>query len=278
MADPEGDGAARVYRFSDVSLHRALDSGLDAAAIEEFLDTHSEDRLPQSLRYLVRDVARRHGALTVGAAGSWLRVEDEALLEAIVADPALAGAGLERVAPTVVVAAVGERELHRLLAGAGHRASRRRPAPGGTGIGAVPTTDSGMGTAAVAPAGPRQAGPRVGPLDSVFPAPVRAVRWTPSEEEVAAQVARLRSAPRPAPSGPGTEEAVVLLRHAARQRTEVDLVTVDQRGHRQSLRVVPLAVAGGRVRCLVPDREAETVVPLHRVVSAEPAAPADDRR
>jgi hypothetical protein len=278
MADPEGDGAARVYRFSDDSLHRALDSGLDAAAIEEFLDTHSEDRLPQSLRYLVRDVARRHGALTVGAAGSWLRVEDEALLEAIVADPALAGAGLERVAPTVVVAAVGERELHRLLAGAGHRASRRRPAPGGTGIGAVPTTDSGMGTAAVAPAGPRQAGPRVGPLDSVFPAPVRAVRWTPSEEEVAAQVARLRSAPRPAPSGPGTEEAVVLLRHAARQRTEVDLVTVDQRGHRQSLRVVPLAVAGGRVRCLVPDREAETVVPLHRVVSAEPAAPADDRR
>src|SRR5690606_18332251 len=32
MADPEGDGAARVYRFSDDSVHRALDVGLDADA------------------------------------------------------------------------------------------------------------------------------------------------------------------------------------------------------------------------------------------------------
>ncbi|MDI3331367.1 MAG: helicase-associated domain-containing protein [Micrococcus sp.] len=269
MADAEGDGAARVYRFSDDSLHRALDSGLDAAAIEEFLDTHSEDELPQSLRYLVRDVARRHGALTVGTAGSWLRVEDEALLEAIVADPALAGAGLERVAPTVVVAAVGERDLHRMLTAAGHRAARRLSAQGGSGTAA----DPGTGTAGLEASGPRPSSLVAGAVDSVFPAPVRAVRWAPSEEELAAQVARLRAAPRPAPTGPGTEEAVVLLRHAARQRTEVDLVTVDQRGHRQSLRVVPLAVAGGRVRCLVPAREAETVVPLHRVVSAEPAAP-----
>ena len=57
--------------------------------------------------------------------------------------------------------------------------------------------------------------------------------------------------------------------------TQDYLVTVDQRGHRQALRVVPLAVAGGRVRCLVPSREAETVVPLHRVVSAEPAEPSE---
>ncbi|MCY1158342.1 MAG: hypothetical protein MOP51_1366, partial [Citricoccus sp.] len=276
MADAEGDGAARVYRFSDDSLYRALDTGLDASAIEQFLDSHSEDELPQSLRYLVRDVARRHGALAVGAAGSWLRVEDEALLDVIVADPALADAGLERVAPTVAVSTVGERELHKMLADAGHRSSRRRHTPASHGAaapsGTGPGTGSGTGAADVGPSRPRRATPEAGALDSVFPAPVRAVRWTPSEEELAAQVARLRAAPRPSPSGPGTEEAVVVLRHAARQRTEVDLVTVDQRGHRQALRVVPLAVAGGRVRCLVPSREAETVVPLHRVVSAEPAA------
>jgi len=276
MADAEGDGAARVYRFSDDSLHRALDTGLDAAAIEEFLDSHSEDELPQSLRYLVRDVARRHGALTVGPAGSWLRVEDEALLDAILADPALADAGLDRVAPTVVVSAVGERQLHTMLADAGHRSSlRRMRTPGSSRIAETSGTASGTGMADVAPPRLRRATPEAGAVDSVFPAPVRAVRWTPSEEELAAQVTRLRAAPRPAPTGPGTEEAVVLLRHAARQRTAVDLVTVDQRGHRQSLRVVPLVVAGGRVRCLVPSRDAETVVPLHRVVSAEPAESAE---
>jgi hypothetical protein len=276
MADAEGDGAARVYRFSDDSLHRALDSGLDPSSIEEFLDTHSGDELPQSLRYLVRDVARRHGALTVGAAGSWLRVEDEALLDAIVADPDLADAGLVRVAPTVVAAAVGEQDLHRMLAAAGHRAARRRSTVEATG-GAAARETRETGAADVAPSGLRPAMLRGGTVDAVFPRPVRAVRWTPSEEELAAQVERLRAAPRPVPSGPGAEEAVALLRHAARHRTEVDLVTVDQHGDRQSVRVVPLAVAGGRVRCLVPARDAETMVPLHRVVSAEPAGPLSRR-
>ena len=104
-----------------------------------------------------------------------------------------------------------------------------------------------------------------------IPEPVRAVRWTPGEDELDAQIARLRSAPRPAPSGPGPEEAVALLRHAARSRSAVRLTTVDRRGDRLSQRVVPLAVAGGRVRALVPEREAETVIPLHRVVAAEHA-------
>ncbi|MEW1981032.1 helicase-associated domain-containing protein [Citricoccus sp. NPDC079358] len=248
MAEVEGDGAARVYRFSDASVHRALESGSNAEELEAFLEDHSEDAIPQSLRYLIRDVARRHGTLTLGDAGAWLRSDDEDLLDVIVADPALATAQLERLAPTVVVAGVGPAVLHRMLAEAGHRSAsaRRGPTRG-------PAAEGGRRT---------HAG------DGVFPEPVRAVRWSPSEEELAAQIARLRSAPQPAPSGAGTEEAVAVLHQAARQRTEVDLVTVDQRGQRQSRRVVPLAVAGGRVRCLVPDREAETVVPLHRIVSA----------
>ncbi len=249
MAEVEGDGTARVYRFSDASLHRALEAGSTADELEAYLEDHSEDAIPQSLRYLIRDVARRHGTLTVGATGAWLRSEDEDLLDVIVADPALAAARLERLAPTVVVAGVGPAALHRMLTEAGHRA-------GSAPVGA-PHDDRPSGSAPRAHAG-----------GGTFPEPVRAVRWSPSEEELAAQIARLRSAPQPAPSGAGTEEAVAVLHQAARQRTEVDLVTVDQRGQRQSRRVVPLAVAGGRVRCLVLDREAETVVPLHRVVSA----------
>lgn len=259
MADPEGDGAARVYRFSDHSVHRALDAGLDADAVEEFLAAHSTDEVPQSLRYLVRDVARRHGALSVGAAGSWLRVDDAPALEAILADPAVAAAGLERLAATVAVAAVDDGELHRILTAAGHRPARRH------------------GTAGPAPAPTRQEPPPgATTAPSPFPAPVRAARWSPTEEELTAQVALLRAAPRPAPSGSGPEESVALLRHAARHGTEVDLVTVDRVGGRRSRRVVPLAVAGGRLRCRVTGGghgDTEAVVPLHRVVAAEPAGP-----
>lgn len=256
MADPEGDGAATVYRFSDDSVHRAFDAGLDADAVEEFLAAHSTDEVPQALRYLVRDVARRHGAVSVGPAGSWLRVDDAPALEAILADPAVAAAGLERLAPTVAVAVVDDQELHRLLTAAGHRPSRRH---GTAGPGPAPTRQE-----------PR---PDATTTASPFPAPVQAARWSPSEEELSAQVARLREAPRPAPSGTGPEESVALLRHAARHGTELDLLTVDREGRRQWRRVVPLAVAGGRLRCRVTDGDTEAVVPLHRVVAASPAGP-----
>ncbi|MGM7669573.1 helicase-associated domain-containing protein [Microbacterium sp. A93] len=257
LAEVEGDGAARIYRFTDASLHGALDGGTTASEIETFLTDHSEDPIPQSLQYLIRDVARRHGLLTVGSAGAWLQSEDTDLLDVITADPAMAPARLERLAPTVVTAGVGPAALHRTLTAAGHRAALLRPAGGEDG-----------------PAEEIQRARRQLSEASAFPEPVRSVRWGPSEEELAAQIARLRSAPRPAPSGPGPEEAVAVLRQATRQRTEVDLVTVDQRGRRQSRRVVPLAVAGGRVRCLVPAQDAETVVPLHRVVSAAPVTAA----
>ncbi len=267
MAEVEGDGTARVYRFTDASLHAALDAGDTAAGIEQFLAEHSEDEVPQALRYLVRDVDRRHGVLTAGAAAAWLRSEDEDLLDVIVADPAMSPAELERLAPTVVVAGVGPRDLHRLLAEAGHRAALRRtpsdpvdvPGAGGT-VGA----DAG----APSPRRDRRAALADQAGAHPFPDPVRTTAWGPDSEELAAQIARLRAAPRPVPSGPGPEEAVAVLRAAARQQARVDLVTVDQRGSRRSHRVVPLAVAGGRVRCLVPDRDAEIVVPLHRVVSA----------
>lgn len=257
LAEVEGDGAARIYRFTDASLHAAMDGGATAPQIEAFLAGHSEDAIPQSLAYLIRDVARRHRLLTVGSAGAWLRSEDTDLLDLIVADPAMSPARLERLAPTVVVAGVAPQALHRALAAAGHRAALLRTAEDEDG-----------------PAAARQRNRRAASESNAFPEPVRAVRWGPSAEEVTAQIARLRSAPRPAPSGPGPEEAVAVLRQATRQRLEVDLVTVDERGRRQSRRVVPLAVAGGRVRCRVPDQDAETVVPLHRVVSAAPAGTA----
>ena len=63
----------------------------------------SRTPVPQSLTYLVDDVARRHGGLRAGSAGAYLRGDDEALVTEVLADRRLAVLSLRRLAPTVLV-------------------------------------------------------------------------------------------------------------------------------------------------------------------------------
>ena len=70
--------------------------------------------MPQSLSYLVDDVARRHGRLRGGAAASFLRCDDEALLAEVLANPVAAEHDLRLIAPTVVIS---PDPLHEVLAG-----------------------------------------------------------------------------------------------------------------------------------------------------------------
>lgn len=95
--------AAAVWRFSPASIRRALDAGDDPEDLIDQLRTIADGGVPQPLEYLVRDVARRHGRLRGGAAGCYLRSDDEPLLAEIVADRKLTKLKLRRVAPTVVV-------------------------------------------------------------------------------------------------------------------------------------------------------------------------------
>ncbi|MBR7678422.1 helicase-associated domain-containing protein, partial [Streptomyces daliensis] len=80
LADVESKGGATVYRFSPASVRRGLDAGLTATDVHAFLAAHSRTPVPQPLTYLVDDVARRHGRLRVGAASSYVRCDDDALL------------------------------------------------------------------------------------------------------------------------------------------------------------------------------------------------------
>jgi hypothetical protein len=57
--------------------------------------------VPQPLSYLVEDVARRYGRVRVGAAPSLLTCDDPALLDQILAEPAVVAHSPRRVAPTV---------------------------------------------------------------------------------------------------------------------------------------------------------------------------------
>ena len=47
----------------------------------------SRTPVPQSLSYLIDDLARRHGALRTGTASAYLRCEDEALLARVLVRP-----------------------------------------------------------------------------------------------------------------------------------------------------------------------------------------------
>ena len=68
-----------MRRALDAGRTGARDRGVDRAALAH--------PVPQSLSYLIDDLARRHGALRTGTASSYLRCEDEALLARVLVRP-----------------------------------------------------------------------------------------------------------------------------------------------------------------------------------------------
>ncbi|MFF4352175.1 helicase-associated domain-containing protein [Streptomyces sp. NPDC001530] len=104
LADVESKGGATVYRFTPGSVRRALDAGRSASDLHAFLAAHSRTPVPQPLAYLIDDVARKHGHLRIGAASAYVRCDDEALLNEILADKRSQGLRLGRLAPTVLAA------------------------------------------------------------------------------------------------------------------------------------------------------------------------------
>ncbi|ETK36070.1 helicase-associated domain-containing protein [Microbispora sp. ATCC PTA-5024] len=102
-ADRESQGSASVWRFGPASVRRALDAGETA---ESLIDDLAEvGTLPQPLTYLIRDVARRHGEVTVSSVGCIIQGSDPALLAEIAAHRRLARLGLRLLAPTVLASA-----------------------------------------------------------------------------------------------------------------------------------------------------------------------------
>lgn len=104
LADVESKGGATVYRFTPGSVRRALDAGRSASDLHAFLSEHSRTPVPQPLTYLIDDVARRHGHLRIGSASAYVRCDDDALLNEIIADKRSQGLRLRRLAPTVLAA------------------------------------------------------------------------------------------------------------------------------------------------------------------------------
>ncbi len=258
MADAESHGGATVYRFSASSVRRALDIGRTAAELHDLLARHSSTPVPQPLSYLVDDVARRHGHLRAGTATAYLRCDDEAALDAILADKRTAALGLRRLAPTVVVSRQPVRALVDELRALGYP-----PVPE-TPDGALLLTETRVGRTAESPARSGAVGPRE-PEPEALAAAVRAVRAgdrARASRPAGATIGQLRRT--------GSTEAVEVLRSALAGGWSVWMGYVDQQGGARDRIVDPVRIDGGWLTAYDHAAGEARTFALHRITGAAP--------
>ncbi|WP_113716886.1 helicase-associated domain-containing protein [Arthrobacter dokdonensis] len=280
LAEPEGRGAAGVYRFTPASVQRAVGAGRTAAGILDFLAAHSATPVPQPLAYLVTDSAARHGRFTVGAASAVVSTEDPGLMAELLAGGLGARLRLTAVSPTVAVSALAPAELARAMLDAGHspalaggtpaagqvpdrgrRAARAAQHPAVAPweaarllAGEGPATDAwepGEGLAGDRQEGGPGVGPPLGPAEAQLAVLRSRPAWTPGRGEAAPALVREQ------------------LQRAIRARADVWLTTVGSDGRPERLRLHPVTVAEGRVRALDRERDSERVFTMHRVMDVE---------
>ncbi|WP_448070972.1 helicase-associated domain-containing protein [Georgenia yuyongxinii] len=290
-AEAESRGAALTVRFTAESVRRALDAGLAADELLTALAERSRTPLPQPLEYLVRDVARRHGQLRVGAASAYLRVEDAAAAATLLGNPALADLALRTIAPTVLVSPAGPGEMLDALHGAGLAPVLEGP-DGAVVLSGLGTTLTSGTTAHAGSVGRRAARARGRGRRGTsrglptFPgAATSTYTRVLDEADLAAVTARMRAGEErirrdaarggePAPAATDPVHALAVLREAAAAGTAVEIVLVGATGRPERRRVRPVHVDGGRVRVTDLERETELTVAIHRIsaVGAVPGA------
>lgn len=269
-ADVESRGGATVYRFGPASVRRALDAGMTGEDLLARLTGASRTPVPQPLAYLVADTARRHGRIRVGAAGSYLRSDDESTLAEILADSRTSALRLRRLAPTVLAA----------------------QAPPGTvldvlrGMGLAPAAESPDGDLFLRrPAehrAPARSRPR--PVTALPPPPprpvladvVRALRAADTarrgRDDVLAREAATTGKPPPLEV---TDPALALsvLREAAASRRSLWIGYVDATGASGRRLVDPVTVEAGRVIAFDQGARELRTFSIHRVTGVAPGVP-----
>ncbi|MEV5601563.1 helicase-associated domain-containing protein [Streptomyces sp. NPDC052299] len=260
LADVESKGGATVYRFTPGSVRRALDAGQTAADLHAFLATHSRTPVPQPLSYLIDDVARRHGHLRIGAASSYVRCDDEAVLGEILADKRSAALRLRRIAPTVLAA----------------RADPASLLDGLREMGYAPAAESADGDVLITRAGAHRTPPRSAPAPvpegppvpdtTLLGAAVRAIR---AGDDAATVVhAQKDTAPATPPGAlPRTTaaETLVTVQAAAMTGSAVWIGYVNADGAASQRVIAPVRVEGGYVTAYDHTADEIRTYPLHRI-------------
>ncbi|QOT21623.1 helicase-associated domain-containing protein [Paenarthrobacter sp. YJN-D] len=250
MADAEGQGPASIYRFSAITIRRALDAGQDAESLLAFLREHSATEVPQPLAYLIQDTASRHGRLRIGTSASFIQSDDETAISDLLQEARTSVLSLVRIAPTVLTSSASPRETARVLRELGLSPAVQE---------AEPAVVRFKRTTAV----PGSARP-------VYTAP----RTAPPDDDVEAQLTVLRQhrgVPAEATGEASTQLGLETLQTAIRLKQAVTMNVVDSLGNANTETVVPVSVSGGRVRVFDPARDTERVLSIHRIIDVEPA-------
>lgn len=127
LADIESRGHATAYRITPDSIRRALDIGWDSEGIQELLNAASTTQLPQALVYLIDDTARRHGAVRVGTAMSYIRCDEPGTLATLLGDRRMKSLVLHRIASTVLVSQAPASEVIATLRDSGFAPAAEAP-------------------------------------------------------------------------------------------------------------------------------------------------------
>ena len=249
VADVESTGGATVYRIGEASVRRALDAGRSASDLHELFRTRSRTPVPQSLTYLVDDIARRHGRLRVGSSTSYLRCDDEALLTEVLATKKAEQLRLRRLAPTVLTSHAPIGQVLEVLRSLGH----------------APAAEASDGAVLVARPETRRTPVRQRPTRHGEPPAM------PNDQAALAVVA-LRAgdlAARAQRRAPVTVSHAVdhlaFLQDAARERRQVWVGYVDAQGRSTSRVVEPRTVEGGYVTAYDHLRREDRTFSVHRV-------------
>ncbi|MEY9992267.1 hypothetical protein ABIE67_004299 [Streptomyces sp. V4I8] len=270
LADVESKGGATVYRFTPGSVRRALDAGRSASDLHAFLAEHSRTPVPQPLAYLIDDVARKHGHLRVGAASAYVRCDDDAVLNEILADKRAAGLRLRRLAPTVLAT---QADPAALLEGL-------------RSMGFAPAAESAEGDVLITRADAHRTPPRTAPEPvpdgpptpdaTLLAAAIRAIR----AGDLASTTPRKPSATAPAVTGgelPRTASAETLATMQAAVLTGEALWIgyVNAEGAATQRVIAPVRVEGGFVTAYDHTADEVRTYPLHRITGV--AELADDQ-
>ena len=253
----ESRGGATVHRFTHDSIRRALDAGWTAADVLDTIRRSSRTPLPQPLEYLVTDVARKHGVTRVGNSAAYVRSDDEAVLNAMLATRDLAPLRLRRIAPTVLVSSGDPGMLVELLREHGF----------------APVLEGQDGGVVLVGPEQRRARPRrraapptTSPVDEASTAAlVAGLRAA----EATADDRRAEEASRPGPAIPTTDPVVTLalLREAMADNHGVWIGVTDRLGATTRHLIHPRRVDGGRVHA-TDEAGRERSWSVHRIVGA----------
>jgi hypothetical protein len=262
VADVESRGGATVYRFSPASVRRSLDAGWSSTQVLTALKDASRTPIPQPLEYLLGDVARRHGQTRVGSVSAYIRSDDPAVLDTMMAERGLVALQLRRLAPTVLVSPTQTLVVLEMLRENGF-------AP------VIETTDGGVMVPPVShhrtPARRTPASPTLTSVvdDELTGALVCALRA--GEESAAYERARAQS--QPGPRLPSTEPAVALalLREASADRVGLWIGYADSDGRATRILFHPKRIEGGRAYGFVDGSDVERAFSIHRITGAAPS-------